>query len=122
MKRGEQTDEVLLGYIHKCIERIKEYTDGGRSEFLKSCLVQDAVIRNLQTLAESTQRLSSVLKESQPSIPWRAIAGFRNVLAHNYFEVDLDAVWDVVESDLPALASSIGHMMRAMRSGDDLGM
>ena len=121
MKKAEQTDEVLREYIHECIERIQEYTDGGRSAFLKSRLMQDAVVRNLQTLAESTQRLSSVLKNSQPSIPWRAIAGFRNVLAHDYFEIDLGAVWSVVEEDLPVLASSIKHMMQGMRSGDDLG-
>jgi len=70
-------------------------------------MVQDAVMRNLQTLAESTQRLRESLKEREPSIPWREIAGFRNVLTHGYLAVDGEVVWSVVEQDLPKLASAI---------------
>ena len=66
-------------------------------------LVQDAVLRNLQIMAESSQRMSDDLKAQHPMIPWREIAGFRNILVHDYLGGDCDAVWSVVEQDLPEL-------------------
>ena len=76
-------------------------------------------MRNLQTLAESTQRLSEPLKASEPAVPWSAIVGFRNVLTHNYPGIDLEAVWSVVEQDLPGLGSAIERMSRAVRGSRD---
>ena len=113
MKPDAQSDRVLLEHIHECIERIREYTGSKRASFYGSRLVQDAVVRNLQTLAESTQRLSNAVKETERDVPWRAIAGFRNVLVHGYLQVDLDAVWSVVERDLPELARATERMARS---------
>ena len=96
--------------MRECIERIREYTAGERSRFETSRLVQDAVIRNLQTLTESSQRLSDVIKAREPQTPWRELAGFRNVIVHGYLGVDLSAVWLVVEQDLPALAAAPDRM------------
>ena len=93
MMPGTESDRVLLGHIRQCIERIEEYTGGDRTRFCDSHLVQDAVVRNLQTLAESTQRLSGPLKATEPAVPWSAISGFRNILAHNYLGIDLAVVW-----------------------------
>jgi uncharacterized protein with HEPN domain len=62
------------------------------------------VIRNLQILAESSQRLSSEIKGTEPQIPWRELSGFRNVIVHGYLGVDLAAFSLVVEQDLPPLA------------------
>ena len=94
MKTDPHTDLALLEHIRGRIARIEEYTNRERSTFYDSHLVQDAVIRNLQTIAESSQRLSDGLKETEPEVPWRAIAGFRNVLVHDYFEIDLEVVLD----------------------------
>ncbi len=68
------------------------------------------MIRNLQTLAESSQRLSDELKATEAQIPWRELAGFRNVIVHGYLGVDLGAVWLVVEQDLPALSDALARM------------
>ena len=105
------SDVVLLAHIRECIRRIEEYTGGGRTAFFDSHLVQDAVLRNLQTLAESAQRLSDRVKATEPGLPWPAIAGFRNVVAHGYLTLDLDAVWSVVERDLPRLAEAVERML-----------
>jgi uncharacterized protein with HEPN domain len=78
---------------------------------MASSLVQDAVIRNLQTMAESTQHLSDQLKESQPMIDWHKIAGFRNVLVHDYLGVDVQRVWNIVEKEIPVLKRSIRNML-----------
>ena len=78
--------------------------------------MQDAVVRNLQTIAESTKRLSVGLKGTEPEGPWRAIAGFRNVLVHDCFEIDLEAVWGVVEQDLPTLVGAVDRMTHVART------
>ena len=119
MTPDTESDRVLLGHIHQCIERIRDYTGGQQTTFDDSHLVQDAVIRNLQTLAESTQRLSESLKATEPAVPWNAISGFRNVLAHNYLGIDLAAVWSVVEKNLPDLESAIERMLRRVSSTGD---
>lgn len=93
-----------------CLARIDEYTHGERPRFDGSRLVQDAVIRNLQTLAESSQRLSNGVKRTEPQVPWRELAGFRNVIVHGYLGVDLGAVWLVIEQDLPALTEAVRRM------------
>ena len=110
MKADGGTDLVLLEHIRDRISRIEEYTGGDGSKFFGSTLVQDAVVRNLQTIAESTQRLTGTLRATEPEIPWRAIAGFRNVLVHDYFGIDVEAVWSVVEQDLPSLAAAVERM------------
>jgi len=68
------------------------------------------VIGSLQTLAESNQRLSSAIKDTEPTIPWRELAGFRNVIVHGQLGVDRGAVWLVVEQGLPALVEAVDRM------------
>lgn len=108
---GAGADRVLLAHMGECIERIREYTAGDRSRFEASRLVQDAVIRNLQTLTESSQRLSDDIKATEPQVPWRELAGFRNVIVHGYLGIDLAAVWLVVDQDLPPLAAALARMV-----------
>lgn len=96
--------------MRECLDRVHEYTNSERARFDASRLVQDAVIRNLQTLAESSQRLSSELKGTEPQIPWRELAGFRNLIVHGYLGIDLGAVWLVIEQDLPALNEAVNRM------------
>lgn len=114
MNPGPEADRVLLAHMRDCMDRIREYTDSDRARFDKSRLVQDAVIRNLQTLAESSQRLSGEIKGTEPQIPWRELAGFRNVIVHGYLGVDLGAVWWVVEQNLPPLAKAVSRMTKRL--------
>lgn len=110
MRPGPDADRVLLAHMCECLDRIQEYTGGESERFNASRLVQDAVVRNLQTLVESSQRLSDAIKLTEPTTPWRELAGFRNVIVHGYLGIDLQAVWLVVEQDLPALAQAISRM------------
>ena len=96
-------DRIYLRHILRCIARIEEYTVEGRDKFFAAYLVQDGVIRNLQTLAESSRRLSDGLKASCPDVDWKGLAGFRNVLVHDYLGVDLEYVYRAVEHDVPRL-------------------
>lgn len=110
MKRGPDADRVLLAHMVDCLARIVDYTGNNRDRFMGSQLVQDAVVRNLQILAESSQRLSSQIKLTEAHIPWRELSGFRNVIVHDYLGIDLDAVWLVVEQDLPPLTDALNRM------------
>jgi len=105
-------DRLYLIHIKECIERIESYLgDTDKQEFLNLTLLQDAVIRNLQILAESTQRLSDGAKESRQDIDWYKIAGFRNILVHDYLGLDLDTVWNIVINEIPMLKKAIEEML-----------
>ena len=93
---------VYIDHMLDCIQRIDEYIDS-KPHFSSSRLVQDAVVRNLQIMSESSQRITGDVKRIYPEVPWREISGFRNILVHDYLGVDLDAIWGVVETDLPPL-------------------
>ncbi len=104
------TDRLYLDHILSRIDRIVRYTEAGRDGFLRDEKTQDAVVRNVQTLAESTQRLSDEIKARNPEIDWRAISGFRNVVVHNYLGLDPEQVWAIVEHDLPVLRDVVVRM------------
>ena len=94
-----------------CISRIREFTAQGNEPFTTSKLIQDAFLRNLQILAQSSQRLSESFKEAHPDIEWREMLAFRNILVHDYLGVDLDQVWQVEERELPVLKRHISTML-----------
>ncbi|MBI3941709.1 MAG: DUF86 domain-containing protein [Chloroflexi bacterium] len=105
-------DKIYLIHIIECITRIQTYTKDGRNQFFGDVKTQDAVLRNLQTLAESSQRVSKSLKAQNPEVDWRAIGAFRNVLVHDYLSIDLQQVWDTVERDLPNLKIYIDRILQ----------
>jgi uncharacterized protein with HEPN domain len=98
-------DRLYIVHVLECVRRVQEFCQGGEDAFRGSELIQDAVLRNLQTLAESTQRISDPLKVLHPEIDWRAIAGFRNILVHDYLGINLERVWEIVIAHLPLLGA-----------------
>jgi len=97
-------DTLYLLHISESIDKIHSYMSGlDYDSFMDRDIVQDAVLRNLQLLAESTQRLSEKFKAEHPEIEWYKIAGLRNVLVHDYLGIDLETVWAAVKNNLPEL-------------------
>lgn len=109
-------DRLYLHHIKEAIGWIEEFTSAGEAEFFADRKTQDAVLRNLHTLSESTQNTSNELKEQHPDIDWRTIAAFRNVVVHDYLGVDLDRIWDIIEDDLPALKERISAILRELEN------
>ena len=90
---------LFLRDILSAIERIESYTRNGKEDFLSNPALQDATLFRLQTIGEAVNQLPNDLKEKHPEIPWRQIVGFRNMLAHVYWQVDLTTVWILLEPD-----------------------
>jgi len=104
-------DAVYLRHILDAIHSIAEYTAGGREQFLRHKMAQDAVVRNLEIIGEAVKNLSPGLRTRHPSVPWQQIAGLRDVLIHQYFGVNLDLVWQVVEHRLPELGRQVERLL-----------
>ena len=107
-------DSVYLEHILECIERMAEDTREGHDSFLSSHLHQDAVLRNLQILSESAQRLSPELKTQRPEIEWRRIAAFRNLLVHDYLGIDMELIWEIVHRDVGELRLAVTQLLHAL--------
>ncbi len=105
-------DSVYLRYILDCISRIEENVSAGKDKFMASHTLQDAVLRNLQTMAESTQRLSDGFKDAHPEVEWRYIAAFRNVLVHDYLGVDIERIWDITQHEVQELKERLQKILR----------
>ncbi len=103
---SQKDDSVYIEHMRDCIHRIDEYVES-KEVFYDSHLVQDAVVRNLQVMAESSQRLPEEIKHKYSEISWDDISGFRNVLVHDYLGIDLDIIWSVVELELPKLEKAL---------------
>jgi uncharacterized protein with HEPN domain len=93
------------------IEKIECYAVVGYDEFMAASHWQDAVIRQLEIIGEAVKRISPEILGCRPDIQWRRIAGMRDVLIHDYMGVDLEAVWQVTQHDLPNLRQAIEELL-----------
>jgi len=95
-------------HIVESIDKIMSYVGNvNYQEFIETPLIQDAVLRNLQVLSESNQRLTDEFKKSHQEIEWYKIAGLRNIVVHDYLGVDLDMVWNIIHSHLLELRKAV---------------
>ena len=109
-------DHVYLAHVRDAIARIEQFTSGGRDEFFTTPMVQDAVIRNLEIIGEAVKVLSESLRLANPDIPWKQMAGMRDVLIHHYFGVKLETVWQVVAGHLPNLRDRVQLLLAESQS------
>lgn len=107
-------DKVYLLHIRDALQRVTEYTLGGREAFLADYRTQDAVIRNLEVVGEAAKKVSPATRQRAPQIRWREVAGMRDKLIHEYFGVNLEIVWRVVEQDAPLLQQGINKLLLSM--------
>lgn len=97
-------DRAYIIHIIECIDYINSYTKDGLEFFEQDHKTYDAVLRQLQIMSESTKRLSDDLKGKHKQIAWREIAGFRNILVHDYLgDLDGKIVWSIIADELPKL-------------------
>jgi len=112
-------DGVYLRHILDAIGKIESYVAVGRDAFMSASHWQDAVIRQLEIVGEATKNLSRDFRSRHSEIPWRRIAGLRDVLTHDYMGVRLAAVWEVTQTDLPVLKKQIRNILEESGAGHD---
>ncbi len=101
--------EVYLEDIRQAISKIQNYTAGlTRGAFAQDNKTIDAVIRNLEVIGEAAKMVPESIRAKYPTIEWKKIAGLRDILAHHYFEVDLEIIWDILQNKLPTLSRELG--------------
>ena len=121
MSPGAESDRVLIEHMLEQIQNIQEDAQNGRDKFFESHTLQRAAIYSLQILGEATRKLSAEAKSSEPKIPWKEIAGFRDRAAHEYFNIRLSIVWDTVEDDIPVLLDALHRMKQRDLGYEALG-
>lgn len=108
--------ERLLDVV-EAIELIEKYSARGRGAFEQDELIQNWIVHHLQIIGEACRGLSGDFRQRHSEVPWEKIVGMRNILVHRYFGIDREAVWLVVETDLPGLKSSIQNILGQTTDG-----
>jgi uncharacterized protein with HEPN domain len=105
-------DRVYLQHIRDALDDIATYANAGHEAFVAERMRQDATIRKLEVIGQAVKNLSDNAKSRQPHIPWKQIAGLRDKVIHDYFGVNLEIVWAVVEKDLPQLRHAVDDLLK----------
>ncbi len=105
--------KIFLTHIFDSIKLVEEYKKGkNKSDFLESKQLQDSIIRRIEIIGEAIKNIPNEIKEKYSQIPWKEITGMRDILIHQYFGVDLDLTWQVIDKDLPKLKRQIVNICK----------
>lgn len=105
--------KVFIGHILESIELIEQYVENLTSDkFKRDISMQDAIIRRLEIIGEAVKNIPIAFKTNYPEIPWKQMAGMRDVLIHEYFDIDLDLTWTVVKRELPAIKEKLQVLLQ----------
>jgi uncharacterized protein with HEPN domain len=97
--------------ILEAIEQIELERAKGREAFNSTPLIQVWMVHHLMMIGEAVRGIDPAIRQRHPSVPWREIAGMRNVLVHDYFRVNLEIVWETVDKHLPALKENVAKIL-----------
>jgi uncharacterized protein with HEPN domain len=100
--------------IQEAIIKIEKYAVRGKQIFENDELIQIWIIHHLQIMGEASTSMSEAFITQHPEVPWQDIADFRNILVHEYFRVDTDIVWSIVERELPKLKTNIEQILEEL--------
>ena len=111
---------LFLEDIEKSCEKLLRYTEGrSKDQVFQDDVRADAVLLNLHIVGEAVKKLPGDLRERYPDVAWREITGLRDVIAHAYFALDSDILWDAVERDVPALLDAVRKIIQKERQVGD---
>jgi uncharacterized protein with HEPN domain len=105
-------DLFYIENILQSIDRIQSYiSDKDQESFVDDFITQDAVVRQLEIIGEATKRVSKDFRNNYPDIPWADMAGMRDVLIHDYIDVDLEIVWKTASDSIPILKTLLEKLV-----------
>lgn len=105
--------KLYLDDILQAIKKIEKYTKGlSLAELKKHDLVIDGVVRNLEIIGEAVKNIPSHIKDKYPDVEWKKISGLRDILAHEYFGIDLEILWDIIKNKLPGFKKEISCLLK----------
>lgn len=108
--------EHFIDDILECIERIEQYSEGlAENDFILNIEKQDAILRRLEIIGEAAKNIPEIVRKNYPEVPWRKIAGLRDVVVHAYFGIKPDRIWKIVKQDIPILKSQITQIKSNFR-------
>ena len=109
----KKNGKIFLTHILDSINLVEEYLKGkSKLDFLNSKQLQDSVIRRIEIIGEAIKNIPNDIKENYNQTPWKEITGMRDILIHQYFGVDLDLTWQVIDKDLPRLKRQISDISK----------
>jgi uncharacterized protein with HEPN domain len=109
-----RTDRLRLLDAIEQIELIARFSARGRDAFFNDLIVQSAVLHRLALLGEACRGVSAKLRAAHPEIPWQQIVGFRNVVIHEYFGIDLELVWEIVAEHIATLGGQLNSVVASL--------
>jgi uncharacterized protein with HEPN domain len=110
---------LFLEDIRTSCAKIVRFTAGrARDEVLADELHFDGIVRNLHIIGEAVKNLPAEWRQRYPDVPWREIAGLRDFIAHAYFALDLDILWNAIQEEVPALLTRVEEILEAESSED----
>lgn len=116
MAKKRRDELVFLEDILACIHKIEDYTNGlTEKEFEANSEKQDAVIRRIEIIGEAVKNVSKELRAKNPDIPWKELAGMRDVVIHQYFGVTIALVWRAAISEIPSFKKSIEKIITELK-------
>jgi uncharacterized protein with HEPN domain len=105
--------KVYLDDILQAITKVREYTAGfSMVELAGDTKTFDAVVRNLEVIGEAAKGVPEAIRFQHPEVDWKRISGLRDILIHQYFGVDAQIIWDIIQNKLPTLEQQIRNMVR----------
>ena len=110
-------DFLFLNHIVHSIEKIEYATQTmSYGAYSEDWIIQDAITRNIEIIGEAVSNISDATKEKFPEVEWRNIKAMRNLLIHEYFQIDIQEVWETIQHDLPVLKQQIQKIIAALQT------
>ncbi|OGI30800.1 MAG: hypothetical protein A2271_02915 [Candidatus Moranbacteria bacterium RIFOXYA12_FULL_35_19] len=110
--KAKKDPKIFLEHILESINEIEKNILGmSEVEFSQIIMVQDAVARRLEIIGEAVRNIPESFRKKYPKVPWKKIAGLRDVLIHEYFGVDMELVWKIANKDIPKLKNQVANIL-----------